>query len=87
MLAGEKRGDERPPVGMRGAAVQEHEAGPAAFAPGQKLDLRAFDLDECPLRLLSDRLHEPGRRRRLQAMKGRERRHHMRIVQASSPGE
>ena len=54
-LAGEKRGDERPPIGMCGAAVQEHEAGPAALAPSQKFDLRALDLDECPLRLLSDR--------------------------------
>ncbi len=39
-LAGEERSDETPPVGVRGAAVQQDEAGLAALAPGEGLDLQ-----------------------------------------------
>ncbi len=80
MIAGEKRRDERPPVGVRRAAVQEHQSRLAALAPGQEFDLRALDLDEGPLRLLRDRLDEPRRRRGFLAVEGRKRRHQMRIV-------
>ena len=81
-LAGEERRDETPPVPVGGPAMQEYEAGLAALAPGEGLDLRAVEGDECPLRLDCDHAFEPRRRRRLLPAKGRERRHGVRFSHA-----
>ena len=83
-LAGEERGDKAPPVGVGGAAVQEYEAGLAALAPGESLDLRAVHGDERPLGLDRDHAVKPCRRRGLLPAKGRERRHGVRFGHADA---
>ena len=83
-LTGEKRGDEAPPVGVGGPAVQEYEARLAALAPGEGLDLGALDGDERPLGLNRKHALEPRRRRRLLPAKGRERRHGVRFGHADA---
>ena len=83
-FAGEERGDETPPVGVRGSAVQEDQTRLAALAPGEGLDLRAIDRDERPLGLDRDDAFEPCRRRRLLPAKGRERRHGGRFGHANA---
>ena len=71
----EERRDKTPPVGVCGAAVQKHQPRRAPLAPGEDLDLRPLDLDEGPLRLVSQDRVKPSRRRRLMPMIGRQRRH------------
>src|SRR3546814_16588353 len=45
-LAGERRGDVRPPVGVRSPTMHEHEAAPPWLTPGQVVDGGTLDVDE-----------------------------------------
>ena len=58
---GEERRDEAPPLRVRHLAVQQQQAGQAAFAPGERLDARALHVVPAARGLNGQRIAEPTR--------------------------
>ncbi len=73
VIAGEERGDERPPIGMRRIAVDQQQAGTCAVAPAQIMNARAIHFDETAFGLDGDGAVEPARAGRNGARQRRER--------------
>ena len=61
VLTGQEGGDERPPLGVGRAAVNQHEPRFPRVAPGQVMNRRATDIDRVVLARRSQGVGKPAR--------------------------